>query len=564
MEVRVRLAGAAGQGVQTAADLLGLAVTRSGRFAYGYTDAESRIRGGLNFTQMRLADRPLEGVVEDYEVLVALSKESLEAYGGREGAVVVGAENWGHPRAAPFFLTDIAAQAGAKAAAGTVGVAAVCCWLGLDQGPVAEAVAQHFAGREKLIEINRRAVAVGYEAASAWTDGAGFKLPDGDASAERLWLAGHQALSLGAVAGGVTFMAAYPMSPSTAIITNLSAWGAEAGIVTEQAEDEVAAINMVAGAAYAGARAMTATSGGGLCLMMEGVSLLGCIEAPAVIALAQRPGPATGLATRTAQGDLGLVRFAGHGFFPRIILAPQDVADNFALTAQAFDLAERFQVPVFILTDQLLQDSTATVDPFIADDLPTSRYYLTRDELEARETYGRYELTDTGVSPLAAPGVSTKLIVADSHVHDEAGHYTEDQGVADRMAQKRLAKNRTVLEAVWAPEVEGRVEGNALVLSWGSSYASLAEALDLLAEETGTRPAHLHLRWLWPLSEDMVAPLAQGATKIIAVENSVGGYLADLWRELTLRPVDALITRHDGRPLSVSELVDRLRREVAP
>lgn len=562
MEVRVRLAGAAGQGVQTAADLLGLAVTRSGRFAHAYTDAESRIRGGLNFSQMRLSERPIEGVVEDYEVLVALSKESLEAYGGREEAVVVGAENWDHPRAVPFYLTEIAAQAGAKAAAGTVGVAALCCWLGVDQALVVEAVAQHFAGREKLLEINRRAVAAGYEAAAAWKTGARFNLPDGDASTERRWLAGNQALSLGAVAGGVTFMAAYPMSPSTSIITNLSAWGAEAGIVTEQAEDEVAAINMVAGAAYAGARAMTATSGGGLCLMMEGLSLLGCIEAPAVIVDAQRPGPATGLATRTAQGDFPLVRFAGHGFFPRIILAPQDVADNFSLTAQAFDLAERFQVPVFILTDQLLQDSSATVEPFTADGLPTGRHYLSPDELEARPTYGRYELTDSGVSPLAAPGASTKLVMADSHVHDQTGHYTENQAMADRMAHKRLAKNQTVLENVWAPEVEGQVDGNALVLSWGSSYASLAEALDLLQEETGTRPAHLHLRWLWPLSEDMVAPLAQGTTRVIAVESSVGGYLADLWRELTLRPVDALISRHDGRPLSVGQLVDRLRKEV--
>ncbi len=562
MEVRVRLAGAAGQGVQTAADLLGLAVTRSGRFACGYTDAESRIRGGLNFSQMRLADHPVEGVVEDYEVLVALSKASLEAYGGRDGAVVVGAENWDHPRAVPFYLEEIAGQAGAKAAAGTVGVAALCCWLGVDQGLVLETVATHFAGREKLLEINRRAVAAGYQAAADWKDGARFNLPTGGASAERLWLAGNQALSLGAVAGGVTFMAAYPMSPSTSIITNLSAWGPEVGIVTEQAEDEVAAINMVAGAAYAGARSMTATSGGGLCLMMEGLSLLGCMEAPAVIVDAQRPGPATGLATRTAQGDLAMVRFAAHGFFPRIILAPRDVADNFNVTAQAPALAERFQVPVFVLTDQLLQDGSATVEPFTTEGLSTERYFLTRDELEARETYGRYEQTDSGVSPLAAPGASTKLVLADSHVHDETGHYTEAQEVADRLASKRLAKHQTVLDAAWAPEVEGQVDGNALVISWGSSYPTLAEALDRVQEETGTRPAHMHLRWLWPLSEDMLTPLAQGATRVIAVESSVGGYLASLWRELTLRPVDALISRHDGRPLSVGQLLDGLRKEV--
>jgi len=277
---------------------------------------------------------------------------------------------------------------------------------------------------------------------------------------------------------------------------------------------------------------------------------------------AQRPGPATGLATRTAQGDLAMVRFAAHGFFPRIILAPRDVADNFNVTAHALDLAERFQVPVFILTDQLLQDGSATVEPFTTEGLSTERYFLTRDELEARETYGRYEQTESGVSPLAAPGASTKLVLADSHVHDETGHYTEAQAVADRLASKRLAKHQTVLDAAWAPEVEGQVDGNALVVSWGSSYPTLAEALDRLQEETGTRPAHMHLTWLWPLSEDMLTPLAQGATRIIAVESSVGGYLASLWRELTLRPVDALISRHDGRPLSVGQLLDGLRKEV--
>jgi 2-oxoglutarate ferredoxin oxidoreductase subunit alpha len=561
VEVRVRLAGAAGQGVQTAADLLGLVTTRSGRFAYANTDAESRIRGGLNFTQMRFSDRPVEGVVNDYQVLVALSREALAAYG--DGAeLVVLAEKWDHPRAASFILDELAAAAGAKAAAGVVGVAAVAAWLGVDQEIVSQAVSEHFAGRDQLIRINLAAVDAGFKAAAGESRGGGYRLPEGEAEAGRLWLSGGQALSLGAVAGGVTFMAAYPMSPSTSIITNLAAWGPETGIVTEQAEDEIAAINMVAGAAYAGARAMTATSGGGLCLMMEGISLLGMMEAPAVIVDAQRPGPATGLATRTAQGDLPLVRFAGHGFFPRIILAPRDVADNFALTALAFDLAEKYQVPVFVLTDQLLQDSSATVEPFTGDGLPTARYFLSRDELEAGDEYLRYRYTASGVSPLAAPGASTKLVVADSHVHSESGQYTENQAAADRLAAKRLAKHRTILEDAWAPEVDGDPEGNTLVVSWGSSYPTLDAALDLLAERTGRRAAHLHLRWLWPLSSEFAAPLAAGARRVVAVENSVGAYLADYWRELTCRPADAVVTRTDGRPFDLAELTARLQGEV--
>jgi 2-oxoglutarate ferredoxin oxidoreductase subunit alpha len=560
VEVRVRLAGAAGQGVQTAADLLGLVVTRSGRFAYANTDAESRIRGGLNFSQMRISDRPVEGVVDDYQILVALSQESLAAYGDAADLVVM-ADKWEHPRAVSFVLNDLAEQAGAKAAAGVVGAAALAAWLGVDREIVARAVSEHFAGRERLIEINLKAVDAGFQAAADESDFS-YQIPAAEAPAERLWLSGAQSLSLGAVAGGVTFMAAYPMSPSTAIITNLSAWGDEAGIVTEQAEDEVAAINMVAGAAYAGARAMTATSGGGLCLMMEGISLLGMIEAPAVIVDAQRPGPATGLATRTAQGDFPLVRFAGHGFFPRIILAPKDVADNFVVTAAAFDLAEKYQVPVFVLTDQLLQDGSATVEPFSAQGLATSRYYLDHEKLEDGGEYLRYRFTDSGVSPLAAPGASTRLVVADSHVHAETGHYTENQDVADRLAAKRRAKQQTILEDAWAPEVDGDPDGNTLVVSWGSSYPTIDAALDILAEKTGRRAAHLHLRWLWPLAPDMLAPLAAGARRVVIVENSVGAYLADFWRELTCRPAETVLTRTDGRPFDLAEMTTRLQGEV--
>ncbi len=562
MEVRVRLAGAAGQGVQTAADLLGRIVTRSGRFAYANTDAESRIRGGLNFSQMRFSEGPVEGVVDDYQILVALSPEALAAYGdGAELAVL--AEKWEHPRAAPFVLNDLAERAGAKAAAGVVGVAAVAAWLGVDQEIAASAVAEHFAGQDRLIKINLAAVDAGYQAAAADSRGFSYQIPNIETKAGRLWLSGAQALSLGAVAGGVTFMAAYPMSPSTAIITNLAAWELEAGIVAEQAEDEVAAINMIAGAAYAGARAMTATSGGGLCLMMEGISLLGMMEAPAVIVDAQRPGPATGLATRTAQGDLPLVRFAGHGFFPRIILAPRDVADNFTITALALDLAEKYQVPVFILTDQLLQDGSATVEPFTGDGLPTARYYLGRDELDADADYGRYRYTASGVSSPAAPGASTKLVVADSHVHDESGQYTEAQAAADKLAAKRLAKQQTILEDAWAPEVEGDPEGNTLVVSWGSTYPTLAAALDALADRTGRRAAHLHLRWLWPLSPEFLVPLTAGVRRVVVVESSVGGYLADFWRELTCRPADAVVTKTDGRPFDLAELTKRLEGEVS-
>ena len=560
MEFNVRLAGAAGQGIQTAAELLGLAATRAGLWAAGITDAESRIRGGLNFSHLRLAVEPSQGVRQRIDLLVALTQEAQATFGpllAPQGGLVP-AGRWPHPKAAPFCLEELAERAGSIKTRGTVAVAMAACLAGIDQGLVEGAVQDRFGGSDKLLDLNLKAVQEGYTAAKAW--GRDWNLlgpePGRGQAQDRLWLSGAQAVALGAVAGGASFLAGYPMSPSTGTMVALAEWADRTGMVVEQAEDEVAAINMVAGASYAGARAMTATSGGGFCLMTEGVSLLGMIEAPAVIILAQRPGPATGLPTRVAQGDLNLARHAGHGFFPRIILAPKDVSDCFLVTAQAFDLAERYQVPVFVLTDQLLQDGLATCRAFETAGLPEERYLLSSQELEKRTDYLRFALTESGISDLAAPGGSRHTVVVDSDEHDQAGHITEEAEMAAQMAAKRKAKAETVARAGWPLEIQGKTEGRPLVISWGSTFGTVAEALaDLPA-------AHLHLRWLWPLDGAKLRETLEPASSIIVIENSVGGELVPILEEVTRLRVSGLINRTDGRPLTVEELKPRLAQEV--
>jgi len=562
MEVNVRLAGAAGQGLQTTADLLGQAVTRSGLYAYCYNDVESRIRGGLNFSHLRLSDKPLSGVSRRIDLLVAQTEAVIGQLSGGLSAegLVLTQEDWPHPQAAPFNLAGLAEAAGSEKTAGVVALAVLAPLLGLERALIEDQVRQAFAGQEKLIEINLKAVEAGWRAAGELPGVERFRLPAGRGRG-RLYLTGAQAVALGAVAGGCGFMSAYPMSPSTGIITNLAAWAEEIGLLTEQAEDEVAAINMVAGAAYAGARAMTATSGGGFCLMTEGVSLLGQIEVGSVIVIAQRPGPATGFPTRQAQGDLNLVRHAGQGFFPRIILAPRSIPECFSVTAWAFDLAERFQVPVFVLTDQLLQDSSLTVEPFSVEGLPRERHFLKRAELEGLKEYRRYALTESGLSPLAAPGASRHLVVVDSDEHDERGHINERADIGEQMSRKRLAKAGTVAAAAWAPEVSGQVEGRPLVVSWGSSQATVKEALARLAVQG--RPAiHLSPTWLWPPSPAFIEAVRE-ASRVIVVESSVGCEMSRLIREQALRPADAEIVRLDGRPFNLAELEQRLGEEVA-
>ena len=240
-----------------------------------------------------------------------------------------------HPLAAPFLLSDLAKEAGAAKASGIAAVGALADLIGLDQGLIDEMIKEMFQGREKLIEANLKAAALGRQAAQGMNLGGRFRIAALTEPEDRLWLNGAEAIALGATAGGVSFLAGYPMSPATGIMANLAAWGDQTGVHVEQAEDEVAAINMVAGAAFAGARSMTATSGGGYCLMTEGASLIGMMELPAVLALAQRPGPATGLPTREAQGDLNLVRHGGHGFFSKNNFgAPKNIADCVEVTAR--------------------------------------------------------------------------------------------------------------------------------------------------------------------------------------------------------------------------------------
>jgi len=564
MEVQIRIAGAAGQGLQTAADLLGRALTRAGSFAYLYNDAESRIRGGLNFSHLRCSDQPLHGISQQVDILVAMTDAAVTEFShlvAKNGIILCNREN-AHPRTAPFTLESLLAETGNEKAIALLSAAIVCALLDVPKGLVESLVRDHF-GSGKALESNLLALELGYSKARDLDDAARFSLAHIPAKKPRIWVAGHESVALGAIAGGVRFVASYPMSPSTGTLTDLAEWAREASLVVEQAEDEIAAINMVAGASYAGARAMTTTSGGGFCLMTEGVSLMGMIEVGGVILIAQRPGPATGLPTRTAQGDLHLALHAGHGAFAKAIFAPRNLQECYEYTARAFDVAERFGCPVFILTDQLLQDSQATLDPFSAEKIPQERSLLSKEQLAKMSSYRRYELTDSGVSPQAAPGISKHVIVVDSDEHDAEGHLTEKPIISEQMSQKRLRKIASLKSFLdFDPIIEGQKSSPHLVIGWGSSYETLKEARNRLKKKN-TVFAHLHLSQVWPLPEERLKALFTRYDRIILVENNAVPELGPLLCECTQRKHDVFINRFDGRPFSVEEMVSRLT-EVLP
>jgi len=568
MEFNIRITGAAGQGMQTAADLLGRTLLRAGLHVFIHQDIESRIRGGINFSQLRCADRPVHAPVEHVDLLVALSPESLRTHAPAVSAggmifSTTPVEPADCPRCAPFFLSEIAKKAGNDKTVSTVAAAVAACAMDLPAALLDALVDERFGASEKLVDVNRRALQLTREAMQeAGLTGrlslpAGSEVPAG-ATTDRLFVSGAASVALGALAGGCTFMAAYPMSPSTGIMTTLSELTHDCGVWVEQAEDEIAAINMVAGASYAGARSLTASSGGGFALMTEGVSLLGMIECPAVIVIAQRPGPATGLPTRTAQGDLRLALNAGHGRFARVILAPRTVSEAYSLTARAFDLAERYQIPVFVLTDQILQDCQTIIDrPAVS---PVTRHVLTAEQAGTLPSYERYALTDDGISPMALPGRSRHLVCVDSDEHDPSGHLIEDAAGSAAMAAKRLRKIATVDAAAPLPECTTHDPALPLVVSWGTTSPVVEEALDAL-NSNGPRFNHMQVTQLWPLPDLKAIPAFSACSRLILVEHSVGDGLDGVLAQTQLRGVDAFIGKLDGRPFTVEELTTRIGKE---
>lgn len=370
---------------------------------------------------------------------------------------------------------------------------------------------------------------------------------------EEILLNGAEAVSLGAISGGCNFISAYPMSPSTGVLIFLSQHAEEFNIIAEQAEDEISAINLALGAWYAGARGMVTTSGGGFALMEEGVSLAGMLELPMVIHLAQRPGPATGLPTRTEQGDLELALYSGHGEFPRIIYAPGGIQDLFYLTQRAFNLADKFQIPVFVLTDQYLMDSYYNTMEFKLTEMDIERY--TR---KTKKNCKRYQLTKNGISDRGIPGWGEGLVLVDSDEHDEQGRITEDLNLRTKMVDKRLKKFKEIKKDEISPELVGNKEYEVLIVGWGSTYYIVKEALENLKDN---RVSFLHFKQVYPLPSETEEYLKK-AKKVIVVENNATSQFSKLLKLYTGIEVKHKILKYNGEPFFVEELVGKLEKVI--
>jgi 2-oxoglutarate ferredoxin oxidoreductase subunit alpha len=562
----VVVSGAAGQGIETVAGLLASVLKQSGYNVFVTREFMSRIRGGTNSVQLRISSSGAAAFSNQTNLAIPLESGALEhllKYSRIDKETVVIGEQKVLDEAKDFksdniieiSLSDTAKEMGGLIFLNTVAAGVVASFFEVNKTIVERSLNSLFGSKGKdVVDKNLRAYGRGHQIGVDIKTRLNItpQIAASDKIRDQMLLNGAEAVGLGAIAGGCNFLASYPMSPSTGVLTFLSQHAKEFGIVIDQAEDEIAAMNKGIGAWYSGARAMVTTSGGGFALMTEGLSLAGMHESPMVIHLASRPGPATGLPTRTGQEDLNHVLNASHGEFPRIVFTPGKLEDAFYLTQKAFNLADKFQIPVFVLTDQYLMDSSYNiprVDPV--------REAVRKQFIKTGTSYKRYEFTQDGISPRGIPGYGEGLIVADSDEHDEAGHITEDLHLRTKMVDKRSKEKLSAIQKVAEPpELVGPQKYKTLVVAWGTNYHVLREAIEALGRSD---VAMLHFKQVYPIHES-TSKYLKDAERLAIIENNAGAQFRNLiFLKTGYRIEDSFtLLKYSGLPFAVEEITSFL------
>jgi len=562
-EVSVVLCGEAGQGIQTVEQILARCLKLSGFHVFATKEYMSRVRGGSNSTEIRISSKRVSAYLDRIDILIPFHQGAIKHVEKRitPETIVLGDKEIifkDSPLEVKEFIdvpfSKIASDIGGRIYVNIIAAGVILGTVGVEQHLLTNFIREFFSKKsEDVIKRNIEAIKKGYEVGTQILNSGKieFTIRSSPRIKDENLLNGAEAVGLGALAGGCKFLSSYPMSPSTGVMVFLSQRMDDFDIVVEQAEDEISAINMAIGASYGGARSMVTTSGGGFALMIEGVSLAGMLEIPVVIHLGQRPGPATGLPTRTEQADLELALYSGHGEFPRIILAPGNLKDAFSLTQKAFDLADKYQIPVFVLTDQYLIDSLMN--------LPLLDISDTRDEnhvVKTHKGYKRYELTEDGISPRGIPGFGEGLVGVDSDEHDEEAHITEDLVLRKKMVDKRLKKLDSIKKEIVPPELVGSSNYKVLITGWGSTYNVVREALQELGRED---ISFLHFKQVYPLYEG-TRDYLQKAQKNIIIENNATSQFGKLIKLYTGVDIEAKILKYNGLAFSVEEVAAEIKK----
>lgn len=582
-EVTIGIAGAAGDGLDKSGDTLAKTCGRLGLHVYAYNAYQSIIRGGHIWLRVRIGENKVYSHGDHLSGLIALNQDSIERHAPEVeegGAIVFNSDKIKCDASLvrkgvqilPLPMAEITKEVVAKHGAlqpimqNTVAIGAISYLAKLGMDEAANVLHDTFAHKgEKVIDLNVSLLKVGYdyakEHAKPFTEDWKFTRK------RRPFVTGNEAISIGAAAAGCKFYSAYPMTPASTILHWMANHAKKTGILVKQGEDELAVMNMTVGAGIAGARAMCATSGGGFALMTEALGMAGIMEVPIVCVEVQRGGPSTGLPTKTEQADLFQVYGASQGEFPRLIVAPKDVADAYQTTVDVFNYADRYQMPVIIMSDLLLSEHPETVDSEAFNpNVEINRGELVKEWPESNGKYKRFKFTPSGVSPRALPGTANTLYVSPSDDHDEESILISDMFTSPPVRRmimlKRMHKLEELLKELPPPKLEGPADAAVTLVTWGSTYGVVREAAELLTA-AGTKTNYLVIKWIYPFHAKEVTDALSKAKKKISVEVNYTSQMARYIRSETGIAMDAHINKYDGEPLEPQDIVNDVQAILA-
>ena len=570
-----KIGGEAGFGINASGAMFSRFASRSGYDIFNYIEYPSLVRGGHNALEILIADEKVNFLDDKIDLLVCLNKETYEKHKVRlnEESLVIYDESVFQPEKKQRlinlpFKKIVQELKGETVMQNTVCLGASVALLEGSLDILLDLIKEQFAKKgDQVVSFNQKFAQAGYDYIKKSYSSLIRPILLKKETSQKVVISGNEAFSLGAVLANCRFYAAYPMTPSSSVLHTLAGWQEKTGMVVRHPEDEISVINHAIGASFAGVRSAVGTSGGGFALMVESVSFAGIAEIPLVIFLAQRPGPATGMPTWTEQGDLLFSIFAGHGEFPKIVLAPANHLEMIKLTAEAFNLADIYQTPVIVLSDMYLSESFQTIKDEEINQL-ISNYQVDRGKLITQlpadcklKNFLRYQLKDDGISERLVPGVSGYFYQANSYEHLEDGHTTEDALERKKQVEKRNKKITTFLTNHFQmPKIFGDIDESAIIfVSWGSTQGAVIEAKRRL-EKKNIKSTLIHFSYLYPLDGARLKELLEKDKYYVLIENNSQGQLGKLLRMETGVEIKKKILRYDGRPITPKQIIDSFEK----
>lgn len=572
--IAIKIGGKAGQGIKTAGYILTKALKDLGHWTFSYTEYPSLIRGGHSTYQINIDTKKIYSVTQEVDIFVALNEEAVNLHYEeilKNGVLIVDNDIKIKPSIIRTLKEEkvnilkvpvnkiVKENEGIPLMNNSVLVGVVWSILTSEFKYLENQVKEIFSKKAKDIETNLNCTKGGFKFEKG--NDVDFYDLKAKKSENRIIGTGNEVAGLATYASGCRLYAAYPMTPATGILHYLAARAPKTGMVVKQAEDEISAIQIAIGASFAGTRSSCGTSGGGLALMTESLSMIGITETPLVVFNSQRTGPATGMPTWTAQGDLDFVYKAGHGEFPRIIMAPGDIDEVFKLVPQAFNLADKFQTLVIFLLDKYLSASWYQTEAFTNKEVTVNRgQILDETALKQQVDFKRYRLTVSGISARSIPGAQRGVYLSNSDEHDEKGYSTEDLMTRKQMMDKRMRKIPVIKSELPEPTLYGPKNAKTTIVCWGSQKGPVIDAIHDINNGKSKINA-LHYSYILPLRERKLRALAK-KNNLIAVENNYSGQLAKLIKGETGIDIKSRITKYVGTPFFKDELVQILKSKV--